>query len=901
MTSYFDELLVLPGDLERVFSGPTTDYVRARTTDDRQYLPGAHAGFVILYKDQNTQTRMNPYNELHRQLGCAPKVAMDWVVENARKTLPAHLQSTLPKCTKALTVHCGRCAVVNSRRPANAPARSEPRAFDQESVGRKFFFDTKYVKVLSNTEKHFIIGFICVNSGYVFTFNVQHKDDIYEVLDSLCQQLVDSHIFPSVTYDSLKTSIFVSDRAGEFMGSSFESVRNKWKFLSLHSAAYKHADMGPIEGLWNRLESRVRSFYASAPWMPHTTWPLAWDHAVWLHNRLAQTHAGIVRPPPYTCATGKNASLKHSLQFGTLVVCHNAVEAPARKKSELGKLYPRGRLGHYAGFDDEGNSYRIYDDDADDDFLSPWAQMDTNDAVTRRLISDYTPDDSSETPDYALVDYPSPPSNDLHDFNVYAVTNVSTDFFDKETVGVVEFQQDEASEHKTVMHAREFLTQASNLTSAYKKLTTFTQLLFLSTVNVYYPMFTQSQCNIAEELFPSIVVSIDSRTKNRGKTIKPIGLITYEFDKDGNVLVADIHDASKDEIALFSRTLLSLTSAGPLPDVKRSTHLNKLPPLPHNVDQAMLSPEWVHWQAAILNEIDGMFEQRRALGPTDTAELTQNEIDHACKLTWVFTRKMKDGEVVGYRARLCAQGFSQIWGVNFNKTHAGVVGNSTFNTILNLAVQMKMFHRHYDAVKAYLNAKLPNKILCKFPFGQTFAGMAYCFAYMCVYGLKQAGHHWHKLSHENIMAAEPRLTRSLIDPCFYFFVSTGLTIFILSNVDDYAIFSSDESWYADFERRYAKTSTKLTYEGPLVRWCGRDLKWNTDGSVDISQYHDIMEAVQSMPDISDMRPTDNPVESNFHAQSTVTPKTTAHDDPHAPNTFYPYKSALGNLLWYSGT
>ena len=83
-----------------------------------------------------------------------------------------------------------------------------------------------------------------------------------------------------------------------------------------------------------------------------------------------------------------------------------------------------------------------------------------------------------------------------------------------------------------------------------------------------------------------------------------------------------------------------------------------------------------------------------------------------------------------------------------------------------------------------------------------------------------------------------------------------------TNTDDYAIFSNQQSWLDNFEKAYTKTGTILNNEGRLERWGGQDIIHLDDGSVQLSQKHDVLSAIADMPGITDMRTVDSPMESN---------------------------------------
>ncbi|XP_060217108.1 uncharacterized mitochondrial protein AtMg00820-like [Lycium barbarum] len=69
---------------------------------------------------------------------------------------------------------------------------------------------------------------------------------------------------------------------------------------------------------------------------------------------------------------------------------------------------------------------------------------------------------------------------------------------------------------------------------------------------------------------------------------------------------------------------------------------------------------------------------------------------------WVFVQKRNEkGEVVRYKARLVAQGFSQRPGIDYVETYSPVVDAITFGYLINLAVREKLDMQLMDVVTAY--------------------------------------------------------------------------------------------------------------------------------------------------------------------------------------------------------
>jgi Reverse transcriptase (RNA-dependent DNA polymerase) len=114
---------------------------------------------------------------------------------------------------------------------------------------------------------------------------------------------------------------------------------------------------------------------------------------------------------------------------------------------------------------------------------------------------------------------------------------------------------------------------------------------------------------------------------------------------------------------------------------------------------------------------------------------------------WVFRAK-KDaaGNVVRYKARLVAQGFSQVPGVDYFNTFAPVARLVLIRAVLALAAELDVELHQIDIKGTYLNGKLTSKeqIYMKQPPGyETGSSSTVCHFVKCLYGLKQSGRRWY--------------------------------------------------------------------------------------------------------------------------------------------------------------
>lgn len=112
--------------------------------------------------------------------------------------------------------------------------------------------------------------------------------------------------------------------------------------------------------------------------------------------------------------------------------------------------------------------------------------------------------------------------------------------------------------------------------------------------------------------------------------------------------------------------------------------------------------------------------------------------------------RLKGGAV--FKARLVAQGFSQIPGVDFGKTFAPVAKSASIRVLAAYCAMHDWELDCFDAKRAFLWGKLQEDVYMRQPpgferLGDDFARLV-CHLLSSLYGLKQAAYDWYELLRE---------------------------------------------------------------------------------------------------------------------------------------------------------
>jgi len=151
-----------------------------------------------------------------------------------------------------------------------------------------------------------------------------------------------------------------------------------------------------------------------------------------------------------------------------------------------------------------------------------------------------------------------------------------------------------------------------------------------------------------------------------------------------------------------------------------------------------------------------------------------------------------------YKARWVVRGFLEILDVHFNHdtTHAPVASDSSLLIMMSFIVRRDLHFKQLDVKTAFLNSPLEHDIWVRFPASQVHPlGHSFAKLRKSLYGLRQAAADWYDLQHRRLVAFNPLLSRSKVDPCFYYKVQDGQFFFVMVHVYEYAMAYSDQSYF----------------------------------------------------------------------------------------------------------
>jgi hypothetical protein len=312
---------------------------------------------------------------------------------------------------------------------------------------------------------------------------------------------------------------------------------------------------------------------------------------------------------------------------------------------------------------------------------------------------------------------------------------------------------------------------------------------------------------------------------------------------------------------------------------------------PRNLAEAKRGRDWPLWEKAIHEELATL----KAAGTWDLVEAPAGANIVGSK--WVFRAK-KDavGKIIRYKARLVAQGFSQIPGVDYFDTFVPVARLALIRAVLAFVTSEDLETGQIDIKGAYLNGELTDDERIYMHQAPGYAeNRLVCKLKKTLYGLKQSGRRWYQKLLKIMMKL--KFSRSEVDQAVFYRrdVPRNVLIIIKVHVDDCSIVASTQPLINRFKIEIKK-HVDITDMGGLHWILGIEVKRIREQRKILLSQCSYIDSILRRYGFEDLKPISTPMDPNVRLSSTQSPSAT---DDITRMRGVPYHEAIGSLMYAS--
>lgn len=297
--------------------------------------------------------------------------------------------------------------------------------------------------------------------------------------------------------------------------------------------------------------------------------------------------------------------------------------------------------------------------------------------------------------------------------------------------------------------------------------------------------------------------------------------------------------------------------------------------LPQTYQEAMESPQKEEWSEAIKEEL-------MALEENETWSKVENSGQRTLTTKWVFAiKKDENGQVSRYKARLCARGFSQIKGVDYEEIFSPTTRYDSIRIILSIAAKYNLEIQQFDVKTAFLNGYLEEEIYISIPEGLHINSKYVLRLHKSLYGLKQASRCWNKRFTDFLK--KYGFIQCQADSCIYVGIFKQVKVILILYVDDALIVSESKLIIKEIidclKQEFKIKELNLTY------FVGMEIKRLND-CICICQSDYIRQVIQKFS-MCNANAVSTPADVNVVISK--------NEDESTSN--FPYREAIGSLLF----
>jgi len=247
---------------------------------------------------------------------------------------------------------------------------------------------------------------------------------------------------------------------------------------------------------------------------------------------------------------------------------------------------------------------------------------------------------------------------------------------------------------------------------------------------------------------------------------------------------------------------------------------------PESLAEARQLPDWDLWWEACVEE----WKSLKAMNTFRVVPRPKGRKVISSKI--VFKLKMRDGRVDRRKARICARGFSQVYGKDYTDSFAAMAHPSAIRLILAIAAQHGWYLNSTDIKVAFLAAELHEEIYMEPPEGFEEPDGSVWLMLMGLYGLMQSGRNfWRKLASKLYDFGFHAITS---DECCFIYRENNDVIIIATVVDD-LVQTGNSRALLHKVLTYLREHFNLTDDGDLEWFLGVAYRRLPDGSIEANQ------------------------------------------------------------------
>ena len=315
-------------------------------------------------------------------------------------------------------------------------------------------------------------------------------------------------------------------------------------------------------------------------------------------------------------------------------------------------------------------------------------------------------------------------------------------------------------------------------------------------------------------------------------------------------------------------------------------YANLLDSEPLTREEAISSPAAKQWESAMKDEYDSLMKN-------NTWTLTELPIGRKVIGTkWVFKLKRDDdGNPTRYKARLVAQGFRQVPGLDFQETFAPVMSTTSLRILLSHAAHKNLEIHQMDVETAYLNGTIDEEIYVKQPSGFEVYGHEDKVYRLnkAIYGLRQSGRAWWLTISKFLKDLGFSCLTS--DPCVFRMKVKDDAITIGIYVDDLILISRDQSTVSIIKGKLNQRF-RMKDLGDVAFLLGMKIVRDRDArTIDISQ-RAFVERILDQFGMTEAKPVSTPMPVKNYLEKAGNEEI---------ETRFPYRQAVGALMYAAVT